>query len=216
VSLHHQTIIGDRRHGRKDHTYLDSSREDIAEGADVGRSVRPRRRELVAERWDYRDRQQTVGGPRVRQEIIELVTRSLLLVMEGATGRVHFAGSTIGPDQRWMKQVARILTESGGGFLCGTRHLLTDRDAKCGNAFRSTLGDAGGTSVRLPPLSPDLNAPAAVTRSERSSGAIRQESEGGVPEPHGLPRGELRSDGPSLRFSLTTTARETTRDSAIA
>jgi hypothetical protein len=38
-----------------------------------------------------------------------LVTFYLLFVMELATRRVHFAGCTTGPDEGWMKQIARHL-----------------------------------------------------------------------------------------------------------
>jgi putative transposase len=87
-----------------------------------------------------------------------LVTFYLLFVMEVATRRVHLAGCTTGPDEAWMKQVARNLTASGDGFLADTRYLLMDRDAKFCATFRSILKDAGVRSVRLPPRSPNLNA----------------------------------------------------------
>ena len=87
-----------------------------------------------------------------------LVTFYLLFVMEVATRRVHFAGCTTGPDEKWMKQVARNLTDSVGGSLLGTRYLLMDRDSKFSAAFRSLLDGAGVKAVRLPPRSPNLNA----------------------------------------------------------
>ena len=87
-----------------------------------------------------------------------LATFYLLFVMEVATRRVHFAGCTTNPDERWMKQVARNLTDSADGSLLGTRYLLMDRDARFSAAFRSTLGDVGMKSVRLPARSPDLNS----------------------------------------------------------
>src|ERR1022692_5160171 len=59
-----------------------------------------------------------------------LVTFYLLFVLELATRRVHFAGSTTGPDEAWMKQVARNLTVAEDGFLNGKRYVLMDRDAK--------------------------------------------------------------------------------------
>lgn len=86
-----------------------------------------------------------------------LVTFYLLFVMEVATRRVQFAGCTANPDERWMKQVARNLTDSGDGFLAGTRYILMDRDAKFSAAFRSILEGAGARAVRLPARSPDLN-----------------------------------------------------------
>jgi hypothetical protein len=87
-----------------------------------------------------------------------LVTVYLLFVMELATRRIHFAGSTSNPDQGWMKQVARNLTDAEDGFLNGKRYILMDRDAKFSAAYRAILGNAGVAPVRLPPQSPNLNA----------------------------------------------------------
>jgi putative transposase len=87
-----------------------------------------------------------------------LVTWYLLFVMDLATRRVHFAGCTPNPDERWMKQIARNLTAADEGFLVGKRYLLMDRDTKFSAAFRSMLRDAGTKPVRLPPRSPNLNA----------------------------------------------------------
>jgi putative transposase len=87
-----------------------------------------------------------------------LVTWYLLFVMELATRRVHFAGCTRNPDERWMKQVAQNLTAADEGFLVGKRYLLMDRDTKFSAAFRGMLGDAGTKPARLPPRSPNLNA----------------------------------------------------------
>ena len=58
-----------------------------------------------------------------------LVTFYLLFVMELKTRRVHFAGCTPNPNEAWMKQVARNLTDAVEGFLNGKRYLLMDRDA---------------------------------------------------------------------------------------
>jgi hypothetical protein len=35
------------------------------------------------------------------------------------TRRVHFAGCTTGPNETWMKQIARNLTDPFDGFLVG-------------------------------------------------------------------------------------------------
>ena len=85
-----------------------------------------------------------------------LVTYYLLFVMELATRRVHFAGLTANPDEGWMVQVARNLTDAEDGFLRGKKYLLMDRDTKFSEAFRATLGQAGVEAVRLPPRSPNL------------------------------------------------------------
>jgi transposase InsO family protein len=86
-----------------------------------------------------------------------LVTYYLLFVMEVATRRVHFAGCTPNPDERWMKQVARNLTDCEDGFLHGKRFLIMDRDSKFTDRFRDILDNEGVEGVRLPPRSPNLN-----------------------------------------------------------
>ena len=87
-----------------------------------------------------------------------LVTFYLLFVMELKTRRVHFAGCTPHPDERWMKQIARNLTDTEDGFLIGKRYVLMDRDGKFSPPFREILKDAGCEPLLLPPRSPDLNA----------------------------------------------------------
>ena len=85
-----------------------------------------------------------------------MVTVYLLFVMELATRRVHFAGSTANPDEPWMLQVSRNLSDAEDGFLRGKKYLLMDRDTKFSEAFRVTLEQAGVKGVRLPPRSPNL------------------------------------------------------------
>ncbi|HEV3448237.1 MAG TPA: integrase core domain-containing protein, partial [Gemmataceae bacterium] len=87
-----------------------------------------------------------------------LVTVYLFFVMEVATRRVHFAGSTTSPADAWMKQVARNLTAADDGFLLGKHYVLMDRDAKFSLAFRTLLQQAGVKPVLLPARSPNLNA----------------------------------------------------------
>ena len=50
-----------------------------------------------------------------------LVTFYLLFVMELATRRVHFAGCTTSPEDAWMKQIARNLTDAAAKVLAETR-----------------------------------------------------------------------------------------------
>jgi transposase InsO family protein len=99
-----------------------------------------------------------------------LVTYYLLFVMEVATRRVHFAGCTPNPDEPWMKQIARNLTDCEDGFLSGKRYLIMDRDTKFTEAFRTILEDEGVESVRLPPRSPNLNP-----HIERSMRNVKEE-----------------------------------------
>jgi len=87
-----------------------------------------------------------------------LVTCYLLFVMELATRRVHFAGCTANPDEEWMLQVARNLTDAEAGFLRGKKYLLMDHDAKFSEALRVILEQAGVKAVRLPARSPNLNS----------------------------------------------------------
>jgi len=72
------------------------------------------------------------------------------------TGEI--AGIACEPDEAWMRQVARKLTDARDGFLYGVRHLIVDRDPLYTTAFRRLLRDSGVTPVRLPPRSPNLNA----------------------------------------------------------
>ncbi len=78
--------------------------------------------------------------------------------MQLKTRRVHFTGCTPNPNELWMKQIARNLTDSVDGFLNGKRYLLMDRDGKFCSEFREFLKDEGINPVRLPARSPDLNA----------------------------------------------------------
>jgi putative transposase len=87
-----------------------------------------------------------------------LVTFYLLLVMEIATRRVHFAGCTPNPDEVWMMQIARKLTDAEDGFLKSKRYVIMDRDGKFSPAFRAILGTEGVQAVPLPARSPNLNA----------------------------------------------------------
>jgi transposase InsO family protein len=85
-----------------------------------------------------------------------LVTYYLLFVMEVAGRHVHLAGCTRNPNEAWMKQMARNLTDPMAGFLRNKRYLLMDRDTKNSEAFRHLLEQAGVDCVRLPPRSPNL------------------------------------------------------------
>jgi putative transposase len=87
-----------------------------------------------------------------------LVTFYLLFVIEVATRRVHFAGCSPSPDEAWMKQIGRNLTDTFDGFLKGKRYVLMDRDGKFCPAFRAILKNEDIEPVQLPPRSPDLNA----------------------------------------------------------
>ena len=93
-----------------------------------------------------------VWGPR------GLVTLYVFFVIELATRRVEIAGITPGPNESWMMQIGRNITDPLDGFLVEKELLILDRDSKYAAAFRNLLKDSGITVVRLPPRSPNLNA----------------------------------------------------------
>jgi len=99
-----------------------------------------------------------------------LVTFYLLFVMELATRRVIFAGSTTNPDEPWILQIARNVSDAEDGFLRDKKYLLMDRDAKFSEAFRDILEQTGVKAVRLPPRSPNLNP-----HLERFNRSIKEE-----------------------------------------
>jgi putative transposase len=99
-----------------------------------------------------------------------LVTFYLLFVMELKTRRVHFAGYTTSPNEAWMKQIARNLTDAEDGFINGKRFLIMDRDSKFCESFRDILENDDVSPVRLPPRSPNLNA-----HLERFFGSLKSE-----------------------------------------
>jgi len=87
-----------------------------------------------------------------------LVTHYVLFFIDLASRSVYIAGITPNPDNSWMTQVARNVTDVRDGFLCGKRYLLLDRDTKYSDAFRTIIVGAGIEVIRLPLRSPNLNA----------------------------------------------------------
>jgi putative transposase len=89
-----------------------------------------------------------------------LVTHYLLFVISLADRVVKIAGITTRPDESWMLQVGRNLTDAQSGALHAKRFLIIDRDTKYSEQFRRLISDAGTAVIRLPPRSPNLNADA--------------------------------------------------------
>ncbi len=87
-----------------------------------------------------------------------LIRYFVLFVIDLQTRRIEIAGIVQQPDGKWMKQIARNLTDSDSGFLNGTRYLIHDRDPLFTRAFRERLKSSGVKSVKLPARSPNLNA----------------------------------------------------------
>lgn len=71
---------------------------------------------------------------------------------------VEVLGVTATPGEAWMLQVGRNAIDCEGGVLRGKRYLIIDRDTKYTEQFRRMLRDAGMQVIRLPPMSPNLNA----------------------------------------------------------
>jgi putative transposase len=87
-----------------------------------------------------------------------LVTYYVLFFIHLASRRVHVAGMTPHPDQRWMVQMARNVTMVEWGFLTPGQYLIHDRDSKFCPAFQQAIDAAGVKQLSLPPRSPNLNA----------------------------------------------------------
>ena len=87
-----------------------------------------------------------------------LVTHYLLFVISLCDRIVEVVGITTRPNEDWMLQMARNLTDSEGGALRAKKYLIIDRDSKYSDQFRRLIGDTGTRVIRLPPRSPNLNA----------------------------------------------------------
>jgi hypothetical protein len=77
---------------------------------------------------------------------------------------VHIAGITPHPDNLWMTQIARNITDVDDGFLRGKQYLILDRDAKYSDEFRNVLVREGIHVFRLPPRSPNSANRSALLR----------------------------------------------------
>jgi hypothetical protein len=87
-----------------------------------------------------------------------LVTYYVLFFIHLASRKVHVAGVTSHPDERWMVQIARNVTMEEWGFLSPDQYPIHDRDTKFCAAFQHIIDEAGVERVVLPPRSPNLNA----------------------------------------------------------
>jgi hypothetical protein len=73
---------------------------------------------------------------------------------------VEIAGLARQANGLGMSQVARNISDPAEGFLAGERYLIPDRDPLFTSEVLDTLGAGGVKSVKLPPHSPNLKAPA--------------------------------------------------------
>src|SRR2546425_12202715 len=102
-----------------------------------------------------------------------LVTYYVLLVLNLPPRRVHVAGITSHPNEAFMMQCARQLTDPFDGFHLDKRYLIHDRDTKFTEAFDQFLRNEGIEPLVLPPRSPNLNA-----HCERFVRSIKEEALG--------------------------------------
>jgi len=102
-----------------------------------------------------------------------LVTHYVLFVISIADRVVHVAGITARPDEAWMLQIGRNLVDERIGALVGKRYFIIDRDTKYSKRFRELVEEGGTEVIRLPPLSPNLNA-----HAERFVRSIKEECSG--------------------------------------
>jgi hypothetical protein len=88
----------------------------------------------------------------------KLIRCTVFFVIEFSSRRVFFGPIKLQPDGKYMKQVARILTDCEDGFLKGKRYLIHDRDPLYNTTgFHDILKSSGVKSMKLPARSPDLN-----------------------------------------------------------
>src|SRR5262249_44706602 len=113
-------------------------------------------RKLVARKFDGSKARRSLGRPRIKREIEQLIVR---LAKENRDwGYDRIAGITVHPDERWMQQIARNVTMEGCGALRDCRYLLHDRDTKYTQSFRAIIASGRVEPLMLPACSPNLNA----------------------------------------------------------
>jgi len=88
-----------------------------------------------------------------------LVTYYVFFVIELAKRIVHIVGITTQPNEGWIMQVARNLTDKVSGFLTGKSHLILDRDTKYTAQFRRLIAESRTAVIRLPPRSHGAQSP---------------------------------------------------------
>ena len=87
-----------------------------------------------------------------------LITYYVLFVVSLADRMVTIAGITARPDEAWMLQIGRNLTDDETSALHAKQYLIIDRDTKYSEQFRRLIRDSGTRVIRLPPMSPNLKA----------------------------------------------------------
>jgi transposase InsO family protein len=99
-----------------------------------------------------------------------LVTSYTVCVIELHSRRVQIAGSTPHPDEAFMLQTVRHLTDGTDGSLCTPCFLICGRDRKWSPAVRHVLEASGVRLIRTPFHAPNCNA-----HAERFVRSIKEE-----------------------------------------
>jgi putative transposase len=89
---------------------------------------------------------------------VGLKTYYVLFVIDLKSRRVHICAITRHPNEAFMAQVARNLTDCVDGFLLNHRVLIRDRDCLFTARFTSALEGAGVKNVLTPVRAPNCNA----------------------------------------------------------
>ena len=86
-----------------------------------------------------------------------LVKYMVLVVIDYKTRKVEIAGIIPQANGKWMKQIARNLTDPINGFLRNKKYLIHDRDPLFTKEFRAILRAGGVKPVKTTVASPNLN-----------------------------------------------------------
>jgi putative transposase len=87
-----------------------------------------------------------------------LKTLYVLFFIEHGSRRVHLAGCTPHPDERWIAQQARQMVWQLRGRADPIRYLIHDRDGKFAGAFDTVFRSEGIAVRRTPARAPNANA----------------------------------------------------------
>lgn len=86
-----------------------------------------------------------------------LIRYHVLFVIHPATREVKIVGIIPEPNDDWMKQIARNITDCVDGFLKDYKYPIHDRGPQFSKAFKMILVGGGVKRIRLPRRSPNLN-----------------------------------------------------------
>jgi len=87
-----------------------------------------------------------------------LITYYTLFVIELESRRVHIVASTPHPDEAFMRQALRHLTDAVDGVLHRRSVLICDRDRKWSHGVLEFVRSAGVSVVQTPVRAPNSNA----------------------------------------------------------